>query len=83
MNATEHVREVWTLRCMLCNREAGQVVDGAFRPNNQVRAPLASGRQLRCGECGGNVLRESDDALLATGRSVSRQTRRRVAARVA
>jgi hypothetical protein len=49
----------WDLRCLLCGRLAGQVVDAAFvhDPNCALEPRFEAGRRRCCG-CGGSLLRE-------------------------
>ncbi len=54
---------VFTVQCVMCSRAAGQVVNGVFVKNQQCRAPAADANGSRCGECGGNLYLEPDEAI--------------------
>ena len=55
--------QVFNVQCVMCGRAAGQVMNGMFVPNQRVRAPIAGKTGSRCGECGGNLYLEPDEAI--------------------
>ncbi len=61
-NATRLVR-VFTVQCVMCGRAAGQIMNGVFVKNQHTPAPIPDAKGSRCGECGGNLYLEPDDAI--------------------
>ena len=55
--------QVFNVQCVMCGRAAGQVMNGVFVPNRRVRNPVAGKAGSRCGECGGNLYLEPDEAV--------------------
>lgn len=52
----------YNLKCLMCSADAGQVVDGMFLPNTGHLTPVPNKiSMLRCGHCGGSLLREAID----------------------
>jgi len=46
----------------MCSTDAGQIVDGAFLPSSDHLTPVPNKiSMLRCGHCGGSLLREAID----------------------
>jgi hypothetical protein len=50
-----------SIRCVMCGRLAGQLVDKTFVRERRTRAPTTIGKYARCGECGGSLLVEPDE----------------------
>src|SRR5260370_35104161 len=50
--------QVFNVQCVMCGRAAGQLMNGAFVPNQRVRTPVPGKNGSRCGECGGNLYLE-------------------------
>ncbi len=55
--------QVFNVQCVMCGRAAGQVMNGLFVPNPRVSRPVAGKSGSRCGECGGNLYLEPDEAV--------------------
>jgi hypothetical protein len=72
--------QVFNIQCVMCGRASGQVIDGAFVPNQRVKRPVAAKNGSRCGECGGNLYLEPDESVtpfmatqIAAQRTVAQQ----------
>ena len=63
MARVSHLVQVFNVQCVMCGRAAGQLLDGVFLPNQHTRAPIAGNGGSRCGECGGNLYLEPDEAV--------------------
>jgi hypothetical protein len=55
--------QVFNVQCVMCGRAAGQLMNGAFVPNQRVRMPVPAKDGSRCGECGGNLYIEPDESV--------------------
>jgi hypothetical protein len=55
--------QVFNVQCVMCGRAAGQLMSGTFVPNQKVTRPIAGKSGSRCGECGGNLYLEPDEAI--------------------
>lgn len=50
---------VWDVRCLLCSRVLGQIVNATFHHDPRCGLPLRiSGGHLRCCRCGGSLIKE-------------------------
>ena len=63
MGKVPRLIQVFNVLCVMCNRAAGQVMNGTFVPNKRVLAPVAGKNGSRCGECGGNLYLEPDESV--------------------
>lgn len=54
---------VFNVQCVMCGRASGQLLNGTFVSNGKARLPVATPTGSRCGECGGNLYLEPDDAI--------------------
>ena len=55
--------QVFNVQCVMCGRASGQLINGAFVPNQRVKRPVAAKNGSRCGECGGNLYLEPDESV--------------------
>ena len=55
--------QVFNVQCVMCNRAAGQLLDGVFLPHERNPRPVATKTGSRCGGCGGNLYLEPDEAI--------------------
>lgn len=55
--------KVFNVQCVMCSRVAGQLLNGTFIQRLSTRPPVAGNGRSRCGECGGNLYLEPDDAI--------------------
>ena len=55
--------QVFNVQCVMCGRAAGQIVNGAFVPNQRVARPVPAKNGSRCGECAGNLYLEPDESV--------------------
>lgn len=60
-----HLVPVFNVVCVMCSRSAGQVMQGQFVQREKTRAPIAGRSGSRCGECGGNLYLEPEEAITA------------------
>lgn len=59
-----HLIQVFNVQCVMCGRAAGQLLNGMFLPNGHTRTPTpGKSGGSRCGECGGNLYLEPDEAV--------------------
>jgi hypothetical protein len=63
VDAAPRLVQVFNVQCVMCGRAAGQIVNGTFVPNKRVPSPIPGKRGSRCGECGGNLYLEPDEAV--------------------
>ncbi len=55
--------QVFNVQCVMCGRVAGQLLNGTFVPGEHATLPVAGRTGSRCGECGGNLYLEPDEAI--------------------
>ena len=55
--------QVFNVQCVMCGRASGQIMNGAFVPNQRVKRPVPGKNGSRCGECGGNLYLEPDESV--------------------
>jgi hypothetical protein len=55
--------QVFNVQCVMCGRASGQLINGAFVPNQRVKLPVPGKNGSRCGECGGNLYLEPDESV--------------------
>src|SRR5579872_3051205 len=55
---------VSAVKCMLCGRRAGRVVEGQFLLDPSSEAPVLLGSNSRCGKCFGNLYVEDGDRVI-------------------
>jgi ParB/RepB/Spo0J family partition protein len=58
---TYMLRSVSALKCMLCGRQAGRVLDGHFERDSSTKAPVLTSAAEHCGECGGSLYIEASE----------------------
>lgn len=54
---------VFNVQCVMCGRVAGQLMKGVFVRGSGAASPVPGARGSRCGECGGNLYLEPDEAI--------------------
>ena len=52
-----------SIRCVMCSRVAGHVLQGVFIREERTAAPVMVGSTARCGECRGNFVVEPEAPL--------------------
>jgi hypothetical protein len=55
--------QVFNVQCVMCGRAAGQLMNGVFVQSTKAPAPIPGKTGSRCGECGGNLYLEPDEAI--------------------
>ncbi|MBI2756412.1 MAG: hypothetical protein HYX52_06865 [Chloroflexi bacterium] len=64
MAQVSHLIKVFNVQCVMCGRAAGQLIGRGFVPAQRVAAPIAGRNgETRCGECGGNLYLEPEEAI--------------------
>ena len=59
-----HLISVFNVQCVMCGRGCGLLLGGSFIPREGISRPKAGKNgESRCGECGGNLYLEPDDAV--------------------
>ncbi len=63
MARVSHLVRVFSVQCVMCGRAAGQLMNGVFVQNEKAQAPIPGPTGSRCGDCGGNLYLEPDEAI--------------------